>query len=202
MVSGFVNFTFPANVELGYSVLSTCEKLEYAEFEEGCKTTGSSTFYNCTNLKTVKFADSITEVGYGIFSGCTGIETLRYPAGVDIVEEIFDSAVIQTLIIPASVKTVGGFAFYYANIGNIVFEGEPETIEYYAFYNTKTDKLVIPSGSLKSIGYYAFYGWTSEQTICFTTSQTSVYKVSDMSSYGTFYGCDANIVFDYVPEAE
>ena len=104
MVSGFVNFTFPANVELGYSVLSTCEKLEYAEFEEGCKTTGSSTFYNCTNLKTVKFADSITEVGYGIFSGCTGIETLRYPAGVDIVEEIFDSAVIQTLIIPASLS--------------------------------------------------------------------------------------------------
>ena len=200
--TGFVSFKFPANVNLEYSILSDCKKLEYVEYEEGCKATGDSTFYNCTNLKTVKFADSITDVGYGIFSGCTGIETLRYPAGVDTVEEIFDNAVIQTLIIPASVKIVGGFAFYYANIGNIVFEGEPETIEYYAFYNTKTDKLVIPSGSLKSIGYYAFYGWTSEQTICFTTSQASVYKVSDMGSYGTFYGCDANIVFDYVPEAE
>ena len=200
--TGFVEFTIPANVEMNYEVLSDCKKLTTITFAEGATNTGNYTFARCESLTTVNFSSTIKELGYGLFNYCTSLKTLRLPENLDETSECFDYSGLETIIIPAGVRAIGGYTFYGCEyLTNIIFEGEIEELSYGAFHGcSKVKKLVIPSANLKSIGSAAFSNWSSDQTICFTTSQGHINSISDLSSWGTFSQCSANIIYNYVEE--
>ena len=71
----------------------------------------------------------------------------------------YENPNVQDLVIPASVKTIGNYAFKgCTDIDEITFaEGaQLETIGAYAFAETRFEEITVP-GSVKSIGAYAFY---------------------------------------------
>ncbi len=200
--TGFVEFTIPANAELGYSMFNYCKKLTTVTYAEGVTHSGNYTFGYCEALTTVNFSSTITELGYGLFNYCTALKTLRLPENLVQTTECFDYSGLETVIIPAGVKTIGSYTFWSCeSLSNVIFEGEIEEISYGAFNGcTKIEKLVIPSSNLKLIASAVFSGWTEDQTICFTTSQGHISSISDLSSGGTFSQCSANIIYDYVIE--
>ena len=179
-----------------------CKKLTTVTYAEGVTHSGNYTFGYCEALTTVNFSSTITELGYGLFNYCTALKTLRLPENLVQTSECFDYSGLETVIIPAGVKTIGSYTFYSCeSLSNVIFEGEIEEISYGAFNGcTKIEKLVIPSSNLKLIASSVFSGWTEDQTICFTTSQGHISSISDLSSWGTFVQCSANIIYDYVEE--
>ncbi len=101
---------------------------------------------------------------------------------------------ISELVIPASVKTIGNFAFYECpELETVTFAGTSslETIGAYAFATNGIDSITIPA-SVTSIGAYAFAD-TSLETVIFEDGDkdlvigTTVVNTYYNESMGTYY---------------
>ena len=80
------------------------------------------------------------------------------PSGIERfkqAEDAFYNNRLTNVIIPDSVKTIGGNAFSGNNLTNIVIPDSVETIESSAFVNNQLTNVIIPN-SVKTIGKWAF----------------------------------------------
>ena len=121
-------------------------------------------FYGNKQLSEVAIeSKSIVSAGYAAFCGCA-IRKITFPKDmVSIPDSLFDGATFSdcSIVIPASVKTIGTRAFYADDNSkgsfNVTFESGSNltSIGRTAFYNTHLDKITLPS-SLKEIGSDAF----------------------------------------------
>jgi len=88
------------------SVFKDCIKLTSITFADGSQlqTIGRESFFGCTGLKTVTFADSsqLASIGEDAFKGCTNLTSIT---------------------IPASVTSIGSWAFYGCDLTSVTFEG-------------------------------------------------------------------------------
>ncbi|MCM1546414.1 MAG: leucine-rich repeat domain-containing protein [Clostridiales bacterium] len=116
-----------------------------------------------TGLETLELGAGVTKIGNSAFKNCTALKSVILPAALtDIGDSAFFNAGLTSVNIPASVKTVGEYAFAYDylsndNLATLTIENGLESIGESAFYRTAIASLNLPS-SVKEVGREAFYG--------------------------------------------
>ena len=128
------NAVLPANAtSIGSYAFYGCTGLSSANIPVGMTSIGYRAFYNCSSLQGVTIPAGITNLGSSQFAGCTGltwlewnavncpnngslptqnIETVTIGDGVTVLPSYFAfESKITEISIPASVKTIGSYAF-------------------------------------------------------------------------------------------
>lgn len=142
--------------------------------DEGIENIRNYVFECCTNLKSIRIPSSVMSIGEGIFCCCYNLTSVI----VDANNENYDSregsnAIIDSdndeLIdacsstkIPASVTSIGNFAFYHCDLmKQLVIPEGVKTIGHHAFYGCSSLQTIVLPESLKEIGSQAFLGCNS-----------------------------------------
>lgn len=173
--------------------------------DEGIENIGSHAFECCVNLKSIHLPTSVESIGGGLFGSCYNLVSVVVAAG----NECYDSrdnsnAIIDTdndelLVacsstrIPASVRSIGDFAFYHCNVmEKLVIPNGVETIGNNAFFGCSSLKTVSLPETLAEIGGDAFCGCNSLTSILIPKN------VVRIGNGNVFAGCGslASVVVD------
>lgn len=151
---------------------------------DGVSTLGNYAFNKCASLATVSLGNSLTAIGNYAFSDCEKLESVTFGSALETIgERAFASAKISSLVLPATVRTIGDWAFYNNPLTAITFNDGLQSIGSRAFYGVSVQTLNIPN-SVTELGSYAFSGCKSLETV---TIGTGVTKISEF----TFNTCSA-----------
>ena len=180
----------------------------------GCNTTiipnsvtsiGNSAFLGCTDLTSITIPNSVTNIETGAFNECSGLISIVVESGntkydsrdnCNAIIETATNVLLQgcnTTIIPNSVTSIGGYAFYgCTGLASIIIPNSVTSIGWSTFSRcTGLSSVTIPK-SVTNIGPYAFYGCTSlHKLIMKTLKKPSVTKCEP------FMNCPIDLV--YVP---
>ena len=168
--TGLTSITIPASVtSIGVDAFSGCDNLESVTFAEGShlESIGESAFEGCNILGSITIPASVTSIGEDVFLNCDNLASITVEDG----NTVYDSrngcnAIIEkstnTLIIgcknstiPASVTSIGAWAFYATGLTSIEIPASVTSIGAWAFGVTGLTSIEIPA-SVTSIGDYAF----------------------------------------------
>lgn len=170
-------------------VFAACPKLTTVIIPEGSAYTRISyyAFYN-SGLTSIDFTNArgLSHIGAHAFDGCENLASLTFADtknNIEINEYAFANTAISSLNLPASVYTIGDYAFYNVteltslniedgsmleNVGKYAFNGTAitsfafdktsslEEIGEYAFTGTAITAILLPD-SVVTVGDYAFY---------------------------------------------
>lgn len=151
---------------------------------DGVSTLGNYAFNKCASLATVSLGNSLTAIGDYAFSDCKKLESVTFGSALETIgERAFASAKISSLVLPATVRTIGDWAFYNNPLTAITFNDGLQSIGSRAFYGVSVQTLNIPN-SVTELDSYAFSGCKSLETV---TIGTGVTKISEF----TFNTCSA-----------
>lgn len=176
--------TFPSSLKTigDYAFAETAVKS--VVLPDGVSTLGNYAFNKCASLATVSLGNSLTAIGNYAFSDCDKLESVTFGSALETIgERAFASAKISSLVLPATVRTIGDWAFYNNPLTAITFNDGLQSIGSRAFYGVSVQTLNIPN-SVTELGSYAFSGCKSLETV---TIGTGVTKISDY----TFNTCSA-----------
>ncbi len=100
----------------GSNLFLGCKKLRYAELPSNLREIPADMFYQCEKLERIQIPDGVERIGVGAFYGC-GLKSLVLPASV---KEIGNWAFawmsrLEHLVIPDGVTHIGSRAFAYGN---------------------------------------------------------------------------------------
>lgn len=143
-----------------------------------------SAFENCSGLKSIKIPSTIQSIGLDAFDGTTNLTAVHisdiaawctitfadhYSNPLTYAHHLYkDGKEITDLVIPSTVTSIGGYAFYKCS---------------------GLKSIVIPNG-VTTIGVSAFYGCSGLTTITIPESVTSIGETGDYLGSGVFSGCD------------
>lgn len=161
--------------DIGSSAFSGCTNLASIDFGSGVKTIGSSAFLNCSSLTSVKLPASLTSIASGaattgVFVGCSRLASIKFDncaanvgnytfygctnlTSVDFGDSLiaigsyaFYNTRPTTVHVPASVTTIGTFAFANCALLTTVYIGGNKTIiEANAFHNCpRLERIIFP----------------------------------------------------------
>ena len=215
--TGITSLVVPSSYKyIGIAAFVGCGKIESITFNEGLESIGNYAFLGNTNTSTnteasklaitsLSFPQSLRIIGDHAFNGCDNLQSITFHPNAKL-ESIGQYAFagnyvnvggvytqygadITTLTIPASVKTIGNYAFSNAfdletltfaegsaleSIGNYAFS---LTLDYqgtnYTFVESKLTSVVFPA-SLRSIGSYAFAGRNGLKEVVLNEGLTSI----------------------------
>lgn len=200
---------------IGAYAFNECSKLANAPIPNGMESIGNYAFFECSSLPSIEIPDSVTSLGQYAFGGCAaavslvigngmtalpafafigcyGVKSITLPDGlVSIGEEALNgiSPRGNGIAIPATVTSIGRYAFRSAQIGNLYLtdlaawcnltlrdaSSHPHNAyggNYYINGELVND-LVIPDGVTK-ISNYGFFKSTTLKSIKFPSSVTSI----------------------------
>ena len=90
-----------------------CADLEEVVFNVSLQSIGDSAFENCAKLKNPQFPILLKSIGENAFKSCGCINEISLPAQLETIGQgAFAETALKTVRIPASVKEIGGAAFY------------------------------------------------------------------------------------------
>lgn len=94
-----------------------CSSLKRFKLPSSCVEIGNKAFYQCTGLKEIDLM-SVGKIGISAFEACGGIESLILPNSLTIIgtKAFYTSGTFKFVKIPASLISVGGYAFYGAGL--------------------------------------------------------------------------------------
>ena len=180
---------------IGQYAFGNCKALSSITIPNSVTMIGVYAFFDCSGLTSVTIGNSVTSIGESVFYDCTGLTSII----VESSNTVYDSrnncnAIIETAtntliqgckttIIPNSVTSIRGWAFYgCTGLISVIIGSSVTSIGDGAFYGcTGLTSLTIPN-SVTSIGINAFNGCTNLTSITIPNSVTSI--ESD-----AFYGC-------------
>ena len=113
-----IGFSIPARLTaIPEGCFAGCSSLSGLTIPSGVTVIGDSAFTYCTNITSVDFSVNLKEIGNNAFAGCEKLATLKtgntvtFPKVTSIGAQAFYGTAITTIIIPASVVTLGYQAF-------------------------------------------------------------------------------------------
>lgn len=205
--------------DISKSAFYLCSRLETITIPNSVTSIGDFAFSYCVSLQNFFIPASISELGKGVFSQCSNItnytvdnENKHYsstegilfnkekstlvaypsyrsssytiPASVNSIGDYaFSESSISYIFIPPTIKSIGKYAFEYSNIKNINFSNSITTIEEGTFSYCKFLKSIIIPNSVKSIDSMAFYYC---QDLMNVTISDSVSKIGSSAFAGDF----------------
>ena len=177
-----------------------CKKLTGLVFEENSQleTIGDYAFSDATGLTgTLTIPANVKSIGTKAFYDCVGLKGLEFETGshlTTIGDQAFQyctSIRNVSVEIPASVKTIGGYAFAYVQMNSLTFENgsQLETIGDSAFYTCDSivGTVTIPAG-VTSVGSNAF-----------SCGNLNLLRIPNTLTTTKTYGMDASKVEYYTP---
>ena len=105
------------------------------------KAIADAVFYDCTHLSSVEIPASVTSIGGSAFSGCENLTSVTFEEGSQL-KWIWDYAFedceyLCNMTIPSGTLYIGEKAFSGCkNLGSLFIPASVETVGYYAFTNT------------------------------------------------------------------
>ena len=203
--TSLTSVTFGENSQLttiGDYAFYNCTSLTSVTIPDSVTTIGDYAFSGCTSLTSITIPDSVTTIGDYAFSGCTSLTSITVDENNSNYKSIDGNlyskdgkTLIQyaigktatSFVIPDSVTTIGGRAFYNCtSLTSIVIPDSVTSIGDYAFSGcTSLTSVTFGANSqLTTIGDYAFRGCTSLTSIVIPDSVTTI-------GFGAFYECSS-----------
>ena len=176
-------------------------------------TIGMWAFYECTGLTEVTISNSVTTIGYKAFDGCTGLQKVIWNArNAQDLQYVYDNPIfpdcnqltdfvfgeevehipdflcnnlrlLNTIVIPNSVTTIGQLAFNSCTgLQKVTIGNSVTTIGERAFSECRGLQKVTIGNSVTTIGNFAFTSCTGLQKVTIGNSVTAI-------GYGAFYSC-------------
>ena len=100
---------------VGEGMFMLCQKLKEITIPETVTTIQAHAFEQCEKLGKVTIAKNseLTSIGEGAFRSCTTLKSIVLPEGVTTIEKdaFFDCSKLSTVTLPASLTTIGDYAF-------------------------------------------------------------------------------------------
>ena len=177
--SGLTSIEIPSNVtSIGTRAFFGCSGLTSIEIPSNVTSIGQSAFNRCSGLTSVTIPASVTSIGDYVFNDCSNLETIT----VETSNTVYNSrngcnAIIETssnkliagcknTTIPASVTSIGNYAFYgCSGLTSITIPASVTSIVYSAFFGCSGLTSVEIPASVTSIGDYAFSGCSGLATV-------------------------------------
>ena len=138
---------------------------------------GDRAFYGCSALKTVDL-HSVTTMGYGAFQGC---DALSGEINLSNLEEIpghafcYDPNITSVITCP-TLRSIGDWAFIWADISTISLPETLKSIGTYTFYKASLSGTVALPDSLTQLGASAFSGCEKVEAIQIGSGLTDIPK--------------------------
>lgn len=187
--SSLTSVTIPETVtSIGGEAFGRCTSLVSITLPNSIQNIKYNAFCDCSSLKSINIPESVTNIEWSAFSGCSALTSITIPASVTSIDRgtFSGCSALTNITIPDSVTSIGDFAFENCNaiktatVPTIAIPQIPKTnleeitinsgesINAYAFSNSKTLKSVTISDSVTSIGELAFLNCDSINQIKFT----------------------------------
>ena len=151
----------------------------------GVTTLERELFWHCEKLQKATLPEGLKVIGWGPFSECYELEEVNMPSTVESIDNyaFYNNKVRTTpLVIPASCKRIGDYAFRYNYVlPSATFNEGLETIGNCAFSQCKALANVTLPSTLTSIGQWAFEYCESFTAFTFPKNITT--------TDGTLYHC-------------
>ena len=148
-----------------------CDELTSVTIPDSVKIIETHAFYACENLKTVKLGNGLITLGSGAFSECYALSEVSLGNSLREIEGwVFNCASFESIVIPASVVTIGEAAFQnvrelksitvadgnqnYVSVDGDLYSADKKTLIAYCIGKTE-DSFAIPQ-NVETIDDYAF----------------------------------------------
>lgn len=150
---------FPKSLTyIGGHAFEGCAILQASELPQSLKYIGGYAFQNCKSIAIKELPQQMDSIGAHAFHGCFGIKDITLPENIEVIHEgCFQGTGIHKLVIPASLKRIGAYAFSYTYVNELRFEegSQLERIGAHAFHDTELTEVVLPP-TVKEIRSSAF----------------------------------------------
>ena len=195
------SITIPASVtSIGEDAFSGCDNLESVTFAEGShlESIGESAFEGCNILGSITIPASVTSIGEDVFLNCDNLASITVEDG----NTVYDSrngcnAIIETLTnmliigcknstIPASVTSIGAWAFYTTDLTSIEIPASVTSIGMRAFQNCLYLATVTVYAPSCSLGEEAFANCFNLANIYVFSDLVDGYKIA--TNWSTYAG--------------
>ena len=196
------NGTTYSVTSIGGAAFYECFALTSVTIPNSVTSIGAYAFYYCDALTSITIPNSVTSIGYYAFYNCYSLTKTNYTGdiagwcnikfGSGSANPMFCShnfyindQEIKDLVIPNSVTSIGGAAFYgCSSLTSVTIPNSVTSIGGAAFYECFALTSVTIPNSVTSIGAYAFYYCDDLTSITIPNSVTSIkeYTFSNCSS--------------------
>ncbi len=159
--TGFTTFTLPAGIRLnGYAIFSE-SKLEEFIFSDGLKTAedvGNATFKDCWSLKKVRLPQDLEEIPSEFFYNVP-LDTLALPATLKTVHEkgFYKLNCQKRIVLPEGITSIGAQAFYLSGVVDVVWPSTCHIMKSDCFrYCGQLERIELPE-TLDSLQGYGLF---------------------------------------------
>ena len=111
---GMEEIIFPAQADLGESVLVDCINLRSVTLPVRMTQLPADLFGGCGSLQEIRLPKTLKSIGPGAFYGCSSLKEIRLPDGVTQIEAGAFGCCnnLQKCCLPESLQEIGAFAFF------------------------------------------------------------------------------------------